>query len=71
MVMYHYVERIREFSLPPIFLYNIYDREKYYTDEPVNIHIKYLTNIIQYKNWLITTKMIRINCQYYVVMDNG
>ena len=28
MVIYHYVERIGEFSLPPIFLYNMYDHQK-------------------------------------------
>ena len=36
--------------LSPLFLYNIYDNEKYYTGEPVNIHIKYLINIIQENN---------------------
>ena len=28
MVIYHYVERIGELLLPPIFLYNIYGNEK-------------------------------------------
>ena len=29
---------------------------KYYPSVPVNIHIQLLLNIMQYKNWLITTK---------------
>ena len=40
MVTYHYGDIIGELSLPPIFLYNIYDNEIYYLDEPVNIHIQ-------------------------------
>ena len=39
MSIYHYVEIIGELSLPLIFLYNIYDHQKYYPGEPVNIHI--------------------------------
>ena len=38
------------------FSYNIYDHEEYYPGEPVNIHIQSLINIIQDKNWVITTK---------------
>ena len=30
--------------------------KKYYPDEPVNIHIQSLINIIQDKNWVITTQ---------------
>ena len=30
--------------------------KKYYSGEPVNIHIKLSIKIIQYKNWVITTK---------------
>ena len=56
MLIYHYVERIREFSLPPIFSYNINDNEKYYPDEPVNIRIQLLINIIEENNCLIITK---------------
>ena len=29
---------------------------KYYPDEPVNIHIQSLINIMQEKNWVITIK---------------
>ena len=32
------------------------NHEKYYPDEPVNIHIQLLINIIQDTNWVITTK---------------
>ena len=56
MVIYHYVDRIGEFSLPTIFLYNIYDHENYNPGEPVNIHIQSLIYIIQEKNWVNTTK---------------
>ena len=56
MVIYHYVERIGEFWLPPIFLYNIYNHEKYYPGELCIIHIQSLINIIQENNWVITTK---------------
>ena len=54
MEIYRYVEIIGEFSLLPIFLYNIYDHEKYYPGKPVNIHIKSLINIMQEKNWVVT-----------------
>ena len=47
MVIYPYVERIGELSLPLILSDNIYDREKNYPGEPVNIHIQSLINIIQ------------------------
>ena len=56
MVIYHCVEIIGELLLPPIFSYNIYDHNKYYPGEPVNIHIKSLIYIIQQKNWVINTK---------------
>ena len=55
MVIYHYVEKFGELSLPPIF-YNIQDHEKYYPGEPVNIHIQLLINIILENNWIIITK---------------
>ena len=40
----------------PDILYNIYDPEKCYPGEPVNINIQSLINIIQEKNRAITTK---------------
>ena len=40
MEIYHYVVRIGYFLLPLILLYNIYNNEKYYSGEPVNIHIQ-------------------------------
>ena len=55
MVIYHHVEMIGELLLPPCFSYNIYDHEKYYPGEPDNIHIQSLIDIIQEKNWGITT----------------
>ena len=43
----------------------------YYPGEPVNIHIKSLINIIQENNWVITTKKVRVNYHYFVVIENG
>ena len=56
MVIYHYVERIWRVLVTPYFLHNIYDQEIIYPDEPVNIHLQPLINIIQENNWIITTK---------------
>ena len=56
MLIYYFVERIWGIIVTPDFLYNIYDHEKYYPDEPVNIHIQSLINIIQDSNWVITIK---------------
>ena len=56
MVIYHYVGRIWRVLVTPNFLYNIYDDEKYYPGEPVNIHIQSLINIIKENNWVIATK---------------
>ena len=56
MVVYHYDEIIREILLPLIFLYNIYDHEKCYPGEPLNIHIQSLIDMIQEKKRVITTK---------------
>ena len=56
MIIYHYVEIIWRILVTPDFLYNIYDNEKYYTVEPVNIRMQSLINIIQERNWVITTK---------------
>ena len=56
MVIYHYVEIIWIIIITPNFLYDIYDHEKYYPGEPVNMHIQLLINIIQENNWVITTK---------------
>ena len=39
MVIYHYIERIWRILITPNFFYDIYDREKYYPGEPVNVHI--------------------------------
>ena len=46
MVIYHYVERTWRILVTPDFLYNIYDHEKHYPGELVNIHIQSLINII-------------------------
>ena len=56
ILMYHYVKRIWGILFTPNFLYNIYDNEWYHSVEPVNIYIQSLLNIMQEKNWVITTK---------------
>ena len=40
MAIYHYVKIIWRILLTPNFSYNIYNNEKYYSGEPVNIHIQ-------------------------------
>ena len=40
MVIKHWVERIWRIIVIPAILYNIYDHEKYYPGEPVNINIQ-------------------------------
>ena len=49
MVTYHYVEIIWRFFVTPDFVYNIYDNEKYYTGEPVNIYTQSLINLNYHK----------------------
>ena len=56
MAIYHYVERIWRILVTPIFYITYMIINRYYADEPVNIHIQSLINIIQEKNWVITTK---------------
>ena len=56
VLIYHYIEIVRELLLTPIFLYNINDHEKCYPGEPVNINKQSLINIIQENNWVFTTK---------------
>ena len=56
MVIYHYVERYGEFSLPPLFNITCMIINIYYPGEPVNIHIQSLINIIHENNRVITTK---------------
>ena len=46
LAIYHYAERIWRFIVTPNFLYNIYDHEKYYPGEPVNIHIRLRMNVV-------------------------
>ena len=45
-----------ELSLPPFLNITYMIINTYYPDEPVNIHIQSLINIIQENNWVITTK---------------
>ena len=72
MVNHHYVERIWRNLFIPNFLYNIYDNEKYYPGEPVNIHKQSLIDIIHKNNLVITTKKrVGVNDQYFVVMENA
>ena len=40
MVIYHYVERIWKFSLPPIFCITYTIMNEYYPGESVNVHIQ-------------------------------
>ena len=56
IVIYHYVERIGELSLPPIFHTTYTIIKKYHPCEPVNIHIQSLINIIRENNWVIRKK---------------
>ena len=56
MVIYRYSERIGEFLLPPIFCITYTVMKKYYTGEPINIHIQSSINIILENNRIITTK---------------
>ena len=56
MVICRCVDRIEEFSLPPIFCITYIIIKNYYPGKPVNIHIQLFINIIQDKNCLITTK---------------
>ena len=46
MVIYHCIERVWGIVVTLNFLYNIYDHEKYYPGDPVNINIQSLLNII-------------------------
>ena len=56
MVIYHYVERFWRILVTPDFCITYTTMKKYYPGEPVYIHIQSLINIIQEKNWVITTK---------------
>ena len=65
MLIYHHVEIIGEFSLPPIFRITYTIIENYYPGEPINIHIRSLINIILEKNWVLSTKKGRGNLQSF------
>ena len=56
MVIYHYVERIWRILVTPVFCITYMTINRYYSGEPVNIHIQSLINIIQDNNRVITTK---------------
>ena len=56
MIIYYYIERIWGILVTTDLSYNIYDHENNYPDKPLNIYIQSLINIIQDKNWVITTK---------------
>ena len=72
MVIYHYVERIRKIFVPSNFCIKYRTMKKNYVRKPVHIHIQSLINIIQEKNWVVTTKTwVRENYQYFVVLENG
>ena len=44
---------------------------KYYLYEPVHIYIQSLINMMKDNNWIITTKRVRVNYHYFVVMGDG
>ena len=56
MVIYHYVERIWRILIAPDFCITFMTMNKYYSCEPVNIHIQPFINIMQENNRVITTK---------------
>ena len=56
MVIYHYVGRIWRILVTPIFNTTYMIINRYYADEPVNINIQSLINIIQDNSWVITNK---------------
>ena len=41
-----------------------------YPGEPVYIYINSLINIIQDKNWVISTKKCKVNYHYFVIVEN-
>ena len=60
ILIYHYIDRIGEFSLPTMVWYNVYYHQKYYPGEPVDIYIQELINITQDKNLVITRVGLKI-----------
>ena len=56
MVIYHYVEIIWRIIVTPNSCLTYIIMNKDYPDEIVNINIQSLTNIMQEKNWVTTTK---------------
>ena len=56
MVIYYYVERIWRIIVTPVFCITYMVINICYTGEPFNMHIQSVINIIQEKNWVITTK---------------
>ena len=71
MAIYRYVGIIGEFLLPPIFAYNIYDHQKilsWWTSQyTYTIIHKYCLGgqLVNYQQ-----KWVRVNCHYFVVMEN-
>ena len=72
MVIYHYAERIWRVLVTPNSLYNIYDHEKYYPGEPVNIYIYTIINKYYPGEKLgnYHQKRVRVNYHDFVVMYN-
>ena len=71
MVIYHYVQRIWRVLVTPLLFITYMTMNKYYPGEPINIHIQPLINIMQEKNWVITTKKrVRLNYHYFVVIKD-
>ena len=55
-IIYRYVERIWRVLVTPNFCITYTIMNKYFPGETVNILIQSLINIMQEKNWVITTK---------------
>ena len=69
LVIYHYSERIWIFIVTPNFLYNIYDHEKYYPGEPVNIHIRLRMNVVLVEYGTLAQMSHLIICFFQSITD--
>ena len=69
MIIYHYVEKIWRIIVTPNFCITYIIKKKYYPNEPVNIRIQLLINIIQNNNWVISTKNTKSNLPLF--SDDG
>ena len=70
IVISNYVDRIWRVVVAPNVCITYTIMSKYYPRETIYIHIQSLINIMKDNNWVITTKMVRINYHYFVVVEN-